>query len=259
MKPPLPPEKKEELARDLRQKLRSQRPRTALWLILATILVIGVLSFIWFNSRTTRDWPQLLLVGYDGVSQVGEPCDIQARLQAVDDPNGPLDEHEIFWRVPNDDAQATKTDRKGATKFKLPASDLEAILAIHVYHIDPAKRYRRDDAARLFVVDPAQSLLLVPIEAGLIAEKQVEWGRSGAESPMIRPGAIKEIADQKAQPVYLVDASHVWDYRGARGWLQAQIAQGLADGPLLVNIADAAKTSLQKTFGPDRAIVWEPK
>ena len=260
-KPPLPPEKKDELARELRSKLRNQRPRYALRLILAAALVIGVLTLVWLGSRTTRDWPQLLLVGHDEVTQVGEPCEVRARLEAVDDPTGSLADLEIFWRLPEGESEdsLSKTDARGSATFKLPAFEREAIRAISLHHIDPVKRYRRDDTARVFVVDADRLLTLVPIEGGLIAEKRVDWGRGGAEFPEIRPGAIRDIVELKSQPVYLVNAPRVWDYRGARGWLQSQIAQGLPDGPLLVNDGDAAKTALRKRFGLERAVVWEAK
>ena len=125
-KPPLSPEEKDQLARELQQKLRRQRPRKALRLAIALVLLAIAVGVIWHFNRTPPESPPVLLACLDGVFGIGQPIRVEAWLQAAGEAGADVSGRDVTWeRLGTVEKSASKTDSGGHATIELPPPEGE--------------------------------------------------------------------------------------------------------------------------------------
>jgi hypothetical protein len=145
----LSPEARDKLAARLRANLGGRRPRRLPLLLVAGVILVLLLTGVWFASQpVVSTLPPLTLTCPEAIDDDGWA---EVRLAAPSDPSANLEGLEVHWQVLRNnvatETATTKTDRDGVARYRIVAADRAenvGVRELHAWFVDPAGQYRRD-------------------------------------------------------------------------------------------------------------------
>lgn len=185
-------------------------------------------------SRPTPELPPLVLIVSDIIAIEGVPAEAVAFLHAPGVPLADLEGMELFRRIePNNGIEATRTDRSGQARFRLPPMDQNG--AIHVFFVGPRDTYRRDDLGRVFVMKHDKTTPIA-VDELVVDGVAVNWESATSDDIVLKKDAVDKLVDRAKAgftPVYLAGDRSALAYRNMRAWLRdATATKVLPEGPL---------------------------
>ncbi|MFO0866241.1 MAG: hypothetical protein U0744_16600 [Gemmataceae bacterium] len=235
----LPPPSPEELARRLKTNLAKERPRSTRYALIALALVVAALSSLAWYLRPQPEPGRWTIVAFDDWSLPGQPATRQARLEplAADSSSGSARGQELFFRgVEEPETAFVKISADNQGNASAPAKPEEA-RGFVVLYLGPQRKYKAEDRARIFRLDPAVRLLVVDVDEVVAELPNDGWGLRNPQSIAPKKLASEELtklAKQGFRVVYFsrrIDTAK--DYQRIRSWTEQHRAAGLPEGPVL--------------------------